>query len=99
VCLAALRRIWSLAETLPAEPTFVVDVGHVFEEKQRLVLCYASQLKPDGRADTDAHLLFGADILQRMETRARFFGERIGARYGEPLVHKGPLPCMDPILG
>jgi len=93
------KRLYHFLGHVPTEPTFVVDIGRVFEEKQQLVLCYASQLKPDGQTDTGAHLLFGADILQRMETRARFFGERIGARYGEPLVHKGPLPCMDPILG
>ena len=39
------------------------------------------------------HFFFGADILVRMETRARTWGERIGARYGEPLLHRGPLPC------
>ncbi len=93
------KRLYHFLGHVPTEPTFVVDIGRVFEEKQRLVLCYASQLKPDGKADTGAHFLFGSDILQRMETRARFFGERIGARYGEPLVHKGPLPCTDPILG
>jgi LmbE family N-acetylglucosaminyl deacetylase len=77
----------------------VVDIGPVWEEKLALVRCYASQLAPAGDADKGAHFLFGADILSRMETRARFFGERIGVRYGEPLLHKGPLPCLDPLLG
>ncbi len=93
------KRLYHFLGHVPTEPTFVVDIGRVWEEKKRLVLCYASQLAPDGTADKGAHLLFGADILQRMETRGRFFGERIGARYGEPLLHKGPLPCMDPIFG
>jgi len=93
------KRIYHFLGHIPTEPTFVVDIGPVWEDKLRLVRCYASQLRPEGAADKGAHLLFGADILQRMETRARFFGERIGVRYGEPLLHKGPLPCMDPILG
>jgi len=83
---------------VPTEPTFVVDIGPVFEEKVRLVRCYTTQLEPGSAQDKGQHFLFGADILQRMETRARFFGERIGARFGEPLVHKGPLPCMDPLF-
>jgi hypothetical protein len=33
-----------------------------------------------------------------METRARFYGERIAARWGEPLLASGPLPCFDPLL-
>jgi bacillithiol biosynthesis deacetylase BshB1 len=93
------RRLYHFLGHVPTEPTFVVDIGRVFEEKVRLVRCYASQLAPAGAGDKGQHFLFGADILQRMETRARFFGERIGARFGEPLVHKGPLPCMDPLFG
>jgi bacillithiol biosynthesis deacetylase BshB1 len=93
------KRLYHFLGHVPTEPTFVVDIGRVWEEKKRLVQCYASQLRPDGAGDRGQHFLFGADILQRMETRARFFGERIGARYGEPLVHVGPLACLDPLLG
>jgi bacillithiol biosynthesis deacetylase BshB1 len=93
------RRLYHFLGHVPAEPTFVVDIGPVYEEKVRLVRCYATQLAPGDAQDRGQHFLFGADILQRMETRARFFGERIGARFGEPLVHKGPLPCLDPLLG
>ncbi len=92
------KRIYHFLGHVPTDPTFVVDIGPVWEDKKKLVLCYASQIQPTDVADKGAHFLFGADILQRMETRARFFGERIGVRYGEPLLHKGPLPCMDPIL-
>jgi LmbE family N-acetylglucosaminyl deacetylase len=84
---------------VPFEPTLVVDIGAVWEQKLELVRCYASQLAPADAGDRGAHFLFGADILQRVETRARFYGERIGARYGEPLLARGPLPCFDPLLG
>jgi LmbE family N-acetylglucosaminyl deacetylase len=80
------------------EPTFVVDIGPVWERKVELVRCYASQLRPAGAEDRGQHLLFGADILQRMETRARYWGERAGKRHGEPLLHVGPLPCLDPLI-
>jgi bacillithiol biosynthesis deacetylase BshB1 len=93
------KRLYHFMGHVPFDPTLVVDIGPVWEEKLALVRCYASQLAPAGDADKGAHFLFGADILSRMETRARFFGERIGVRYGEPLLHKGPLPCLDPLLG
>jgi LmbE family N-acetylglucosaminyl deacetylase len=83
---------------VPFEPTYVVDIGPVWEEKLRLVRCYASQLAPAGAEDRGQHLLFGADIVARMETKARTYGERIGVRFGEPLLHRGPLPCLDPLL-
>lgn len=78
------------------DPTLVVDIGPVWEAKCELVRAYATQLKPADRADQGRHFLFGSDVLARMETRARFFGERIGARFGEPLLHRGPLPVSDP---
>lgn len=92
-------RLYHFLGHVPAEPTFVVDIGSVWDAKLELVRCYATQLAPQDASDRGQHFLFGADILSRMETRARFFGERIGARYGEPLVHIGPLPCLDPLLG
>jgi LmbE family N-acetylglucosaminyl deacetylase len=78
---------------VPFEPTLVVDVSAVWERKLELVRCYASQLAPRDARDAGQHFLFGADILARAETRARYFGERIGARHGEPLLHHGPLPA------
>ena len=77
---------------VPFEPSVVVDVSDVWERKVEVIRCYASQLEPANATDRGQHLLFGADILTRAETRARYFGERIGARYGEPLLHRGPLP-------
>ena len=91
-------RLYHFMGHVPFAPTLVVDIGPVWEKKQALVRCYASQLAPAGTGDRGQHLLFGTDILQRMETRARFFGERIGVRYGEPLLARGPLPCFDPLL-
>lgn len=79
----------------PFDPTLVVDVGPVWERKLELVRCYKSQLKSAGREDAGRHFLFGADILRRVETKARTWGERIGVLYGEPFLHQGPLPIQD----
>jgi len=91
-------RFYHFMGHLPFDPTFVVDIGPVWEEKLALVRCYASQLEPADSRDKGQHFVFGADILARMETKARTFGERISVRYGEPLLHRGPLPCFDPLL-
>lgn len=92
------KRLYHFIGHVPFDPTFVVDIGPVWEEKVALVRCFASQLEPQHDGDRGQHFLFGADILARMETRARFYGERIGVRVGEPLLHQGPLPCLDPLL-
>src|SRR5262245_22633543 len=80
---------------VPFEPSLVVDVSSVWARKVELIRCYGSQLAPRDAGDKGQHLLFGADILSRAETRARYFGERIGTQHGEPLLHHGPLPAQD----
>lgn len=80
-------------------PTFVTDIGPVWDDKVAAVRAYASQLRPADSSDDGAHFLFGADILQRMETKARYWGEQIGARFGEPLLAEAPLPLGNPFLG
>ena len=42
--------------------------------------------------------LWDPDARACAETKARYFGERIGVPYGEPLLHVGPLPFHDPLL-
>jgi bacillithiol biosynthesis deacetylase BshB1 len=92
------RRLYHFLGHVPFEPTFVVDIGPVWEQKLALVRCYQSQLRPESPADKGEHFLFGADILQRMESKARFYGERIGVLFGEPLHHAGPVPFADALL-
>ncbi|HIF41415.1 MAG TPA: bacillithiol biosynthesis deacetylase BshB1 [Planctomycetes bacterium] len=75
---------------LAFEPTLVVDIGPVWERKMAAISAYSSQLTSD--SDDGSHFLFGADIAERVETKARYFGELIGARHGEPLMHDGPVP-------
>jgi len=89
------KRLLSFLSHTPFEPTFVVDVSPVWPRKVELVRCYASQLEPAGEGDKGEHFLYGADILRRMETKARTWGERIGVAQGEPLLVHGPLPIGD----
>ena len=79
------------------EPTFVVPIDEVWERKVDVIRCYASQLAPQEPGDDGSHFLFGADILSRAETKARYWGEKVGCRYGEPLLHRGPLALGDPL--
>jgi bacillithiol biosynthesis deacetylase BshB1 len=91
------RRLFHFQGHVPFEPTLVVDIDDVWSRKVELIRCYASQLDPAHAEDTGEHFLFGADILGRAETKARYWGERIGCRHGEPLLHAGPLPTLDPL--
>ena len=75
----------------------MIDIGPVWEAKCAAVSAYSSQLEPTDEGDDGRHFLFGADILARMETKARYWGERAGVTHGEPLLHRGPLRLDDPV--
>jgi len=90
-------RVFHFMSHVPFPPTLVIDVTPVWEQKVAAVRCYASQLSPEDEHDRGEHFLSGSDILWRMETKARTYGEMIGARYGEPLFAFGPLACADPV--
>lgn len=77
------------------EPSLVVDIGDVWERKKAVIRAYKAQLAP---TDDGKHFLYGADILERVETKARTFGERIGKRFGEPFLSREPLALDDPVF-
>ncbi|MCK5940716.1 MAG: bacillithiol biosynthesis deacetylase BshB1 [Planctomycetes bacterium] len=74
------------------EPTFVVDISAVAEQKADVVRCYRSQLAPDDKS----HLMQGLDLLDRAIVRQRAMGATIAAVAGEGFCHEGPLPIHDP---
>jgi bacillithiol biosynthesis deacetylase BshB1 len=67
-------------------PSFVVDITAQFDEKVRSLLAYESQYsdQSSGTGLFPAH----AEIRQRLETMARFYGLLAGVDYAEPYVQK-----------
>ncbi len=69
-----------------AQPSFVVDISTQFERRMGALLSYRSQYgdSPEGSD------LFPAqeEIRERLAAIARYYGNLIGVRYGEPFVVK-----------
>jgi bacillithiol biosynthesis deacetylase BshB1 len=67
-------------------PSFVVDISDHFERRMAALFCYQSQY---GQS-TEAAELFpdGQEIRERLGSIARFYGNLIGVKYGEPFVVK-----------
>jgi len=74
-------------------PSFVVDISAQFERRMAALLSYESQYGGQGEASD----LFPApeEIRERLAAVARFYGNLIGARYGEPFVVKETLRVDD----
>lgn len=75
-------------------PSFVVDISAQFERRMAALLSYRSQYGDRQQEGAD---LFPQEreIRERLGAVARFYGNLIGARYGEPFVVKETMRVDD----
>ena len=67
-------------------PSFVVDISPQFERRMASLLCYQSQY---GKLSDGAELFPDQqEIRERLAAVARYYGNLIGVKYGEPFVVK-----------
>jgi bacillithiol biosynthesis deacetylase BshB1 len=76
-------------------PGFVVDITRQFERRARAISCYGSQFRPKG-AERRSKVHLSLDRLsEEMGLLARYYGEMIGVRYGEPFLVKELMQVED----
>jgi bacillithiol biosynthesis deacetylase BshB1 len=75
------------------KPSFVVDISAQFERRMAALLSYSSQYGETGESGT----LFPneQEIRERLGAIARFYGNLIGVKYGEPFVVKEAIEIDD----
>jgi LmbE family N-acetylglucosaminyl deacetylase len=74
-------------------PSFVVDVTAQFDRRMEALLAYRSQY---GAAAEGSDLFPNEpEIRDRLASVARFYGNLIGAKYGEPFVVKETMRVDD----
>jgi bacillithiol biosynthesis deacetylase BshB1 len=75
------------------KPSFIVDISAQFERRMEALLSYVSQYG----AQTEGGGLFPdeAEIRERLGAVARFYGNQIGVKYGEPFVVKEAIRIDD----
>lgn len=74
-------------------PSFVVDITAHFDARMASLFCYASQY---GAQQGGSSLFPNEDeIRDRLAAIARFYGNLIGVRYGEPFVVKETMRVDD----
>ena len=74
-------------------PSFVVDISTQFERRMQALLAYQSQYGE--RAEGETLFPGEAEIRERLAGVARFYGNLIGVRYGEPFVVKETMRVDD----
>jgi bacillithiol biosynthesis deacetylase BshB1 len=74
-------------------PSFVVDISRYFEKRMESLFAYRSQY---GSLKEGEHLFPDeAEIRERLAAIARFYGNLIGVKYGEPFVVKETMRIDD----
>ena len=74
-------------------PSFVVDISRQFEARMTALLSYASQY---GASDIASDLFPShGEVRERLAAVARFYGNLIGVKYGEPFVVKEAMQVDD----
>jgi bacillithiol biosynthesis deacetylase BshB1 len=79
-------------------PSFVVDITSQFEARMAALLSYQSQYgTPSEGAQDEGSSLFPQEqeIRERLGAIARFYGNLIGVKYGEPFVVKETIQVDD----
>jgi LmbE family N-acetylglucosaminyl deacetylase len=75
------------------KPSFIVDISAQFERRMAALLSYTSQYGE--AAEGGALFPNEAEIRDRLGAIARFYGNQIGVRYGEPFVVKEAIEIAD----
>jgi bacillithiol biosynthesis deacetylase BshB1 len=77
----------------PFEPSFVVDISAVWDQKMAALAAYRSQFDPD--SSTFQTAISRPDFLRFVRARAIVFGALIGVAYGEAFYVPGPVPLRE----
>jgi bacillithiol biosynthesis deacetylase BshB1 len=88
------KLVYALGTTEQAEsvPSFVVDIGAVWETKLRAIRAFASQFSAEPGETVELPF---ARFQQAVELAARRQGQRIGVELGEGFVTREPLQLED----
>ncbi|MBL8183144.1 MAG: bacillithiol biosynthesis deacetylase BshB1 [Blastocatellia bacterium] len=77
-------------------PSFIVDISDHLDERMEAIKAHRSQFYDPTSSEPET-MLTGKSYLEDIESRARYFGQLIGVRAGEPFYVAEALNVHDPI--
>ena len=78
------------------EPSFIVDVSDVIEEKRRTLQAYGSQIYNPGMAGNEPPTFIASRQFQELLfSRMEHYGHLVGKKYGEPFRIRGYVEVGD----
>jgi bacillithiol biosynthesis deacetylase BshB1 len=89
------RKVLYAASYANVPPAIVVDITRQFDRRMEALLSYRSQY---GASEASHLFPEEKEIRERLEMTARFYGNLIGVKYGEPYAVKEPTAVDDVML-
>ncbi|NND73266.1 MAG: bacillithiol biosynthesis deacetylase BshB1 [Rhodothermales bacterium] len=92
------KHVLEYVQAIPFEPSLVVDVSHVWEQRMASLMAFKSQFyNPDYKNNDEPDTYISNEgFLKSVEARARMQGLRIGATFGEGFRNfNGPIGTKD----
>lgn len=77
------RCYYHFMQTYEFNPSFVVDISDVFEQRMEAMLAFKSQFYDPGSTERET-FLSNPGFIEMIRTRLEYYGDRIGVKYGEP---------------
>ena len=87
------RKILYASLYADVKPSFIVDISAQFERRMTALLSYVSQY--GNTAEGSDFFPQEGEIRERLAAIARFYGNQIGVKYGEPFVVKEAIEIED----
>ncbi|MBI3895601.1 MAG: bacillithiol biosynthesis deacetylase BshB1 [Acidobacteria bacterium] len=81
-------------------PSFIVDISETFAEKMQAVRAHRSQFHRGVEEETAVEpetFISTPYALEVFETKARYYGAMIGAKFGEPFAMREAIELRDPV--
>ncbi|MBD3375640.1 bacillithiol biosynthesis deacetylase BshB1 [candidate division KSB1 bacterium] len=79
------------------EPSFIVDISETFDQKLASIRAHESQFwnpdNPSGREEQT--FISSPEFFESITIKARYWGQKIGVKYGEPFYMREPLGIAD----
>jgi N-acetylglucosamine malate deacetylase 1 len=79
------KRVLHMIQDRPLEPTFIVDISDVFDQKMETIKCFKSQFFNPDSPEPATYIATG-QFLDELASRDAIWGKRIGTKYGEGFV-------------
>ncbi len=77
------------------QPSFVIDISDMIEEKRRTLEAYGTQLYKLGSEDGPPTFISSQHFMDMLFSRMAHYGHLIGKRFGEPFHFRGMLEMKD----